>query len=154
MSALTLPPAPSPQRVSKGFTFIEVLVASAIVALMAGGTMLAFLLAARLSQGASTLGDAGFFAQQTLEKFRNKIACRQTGESGPTPTPPGDTWYDASCAASVPSASPSDVLPAGQLKDRYGGARTYTVTSKDCDGVGGAGDCLEVRVKVTWTQPQ
>lgn len=132
----------------RGFTFIEVLVASVIVALMAGGTMLAFLLAANLTQGSSTLGDAGFFNQQTLERFRNKVACRQPGEIA------SDTWFDASCAPALPAPDSPDTLPSGPLKDKFAGTRTYTVTPVDCDGVGGPGDCLSVMVKVQWTQPQ
>lgn len=132
----------------RGDTLVEILAAAVIIVLMAGGTMMAFLMTRQISQGSSTTTEASSLVQQTLERFRNKIACRQSTESS------SDTWYDASCAAAPPSPSSSDPLPAGPLRDQFGGTRTYTVTSRDCDAVEGTGDCLEVRVKVAWTQPQ
>lgn len=142
------------EKAEHGVTLIEILLASIIVAFIAGGTLMAFLLASRISQSVSSTIDPSSLVQQTLEKFRNKIACRRSGESGPRRTPPGDTWYDSSCDADPPTGSPSDPLPAGTPLLQLGGARSYTVTPLDCDGVGGVGDCLQVRVKLTWTLPQ
>ena len=130
-----------------GMTFIEVLVAALIGALMVGGTLAAFVTALNISlgwKGTVIQAKAAGFTQQTLERFRNKIACRQASESGT------DTWYDTSCAAAPPLGVQQDPLPPGALP---AGSRQYTVTPLDCDGVVGSGTCLQVRVKVQWTPP-
>ena len=130
---------------------MEIMVSTVIGGLMAGGVMLAFLTSMKLSGGASNIAEAAFYTQQTLERFRNKIACRQTGE-GAT-----DTWYDTSCnpASPIDAGPQNDVLPGtAPIKVNFGATRQYQVTSVDCDGVGGAGDCLQVEAKGTWTEPQ
>lgn len=131
-----------------GMTFMEVLVSAVLAALIVGATMSAFVAALNIAlgwKGPVLQAKAAAFTQQTLERFRNKIACRQSSESS------ADTWYDASCAAAPPSGPQPDPLPSGALP---AGSRQYTVTPVDCDGVGGSGDCLQVRVKVQWTPPQ
>jgi len=115
-----------------GFTLIEALVAMVILSLVAGGTLLVFLTAVRISKQTGMNQATIFLAQQTTERFRNKIACRQLGEAA------SDTWYDGSAACSA-------AAPAGQQTDPVTGA-TYEVTPLDCDGVGGVGDCLEMKV--------
>lgn len=123
----------------QGHSLAEVLIASVIMAVLAGGMMLSFLAAVRVSQRASTSIEESSYAQQTLERYRNMIAC-------------GAEWFDASCKAKVSGLpeSAADPLPAGAL---YGGSREYTVTREDCDGVGGPGDCLKVVAQVTWEAP-
>ena len=130
-----------------GMTFIEVLVSAVIAALVVGGTMTAFVTAVNISLGFRGRGPinqakAAAFNQQTLERFRNKIACRQASESS------ADTWYDASCAAAPPPGDQQDPLPPGALP---AGSRQYTVTPLDCDGVMGSEACLQMRAKVQWT---
>ncbi len=65
------------RRANSGFTMFEVLVSSAIGAVIAGGTMTAFVTAARLvkDQDNPVKLEATSYAQQTIERFRNRIAC-------------------------------------------------------------------------------
>ena len=49
----------------------------------------------------------------------------------------------ASVIASVVAAGTESILTGGAR-------RCYRVASQDCDGVGGAGDCLSVQVNVCW----
>ena len=87
--------------------------------------------------------EASGYAEQTLERFRNMIACDTGG---------GGEWFDTTCAATALPAGVADPLPIGS--ELPGGAtRTHTVVPADCDGVGGVGDCFRVIVNVTWTPP-
>ncbi len=126
-------------RGNQGLTQIEVLAASVIAAVIAGGTMTAFLTASKLTQTAPRDTEAALAAQDTLERFRNHIAC-------------DDAWFDPASCGMTGALSGSDPLPAGSQLP--GGARNYTVTPADCDGNGSAGDCLQVSVTVTWSPPQ
>jgi len=121
-----------------GFTLIEIVMASLIGGVLAGGTMIAFLRASRLAQGSSNTVEATSLAQQTVERFRNKIACRQPDEGS------GQTWYDESCAPAVPSGPQDDELPEGALGGR--GTRTYEVISGP--------DFITVKTRVEWEEPQ
>ncbi len=122
----------------RGTSLVEVLVGSLIGAVLVAGLMAAFLTALRITAVGQGNTEAAAFAQQTLERFRNMIAC----DLG---------WFDATCAPGALPSNVSDPLSPGAL---YGsGTRTYTVTSADCDGIGGPGDCFKVVVKVSWTQP-
>lgn len=117
---------------SHGFTLIEVLVAMVILGILAGGTLLVFVTAIQISKETGANQTIIFSAQQTAERFRNKIACRQLGETA------SDTWYDGSAACNA-------AAPAGPQTDPVTGA-TYEVTPVDCDGDGTVGDCLEMKV--------
>ena len=130
----------------EGFTLIEVLVASLISAVVAGGTLTAFVTAARLARQASSPAslEAAAYAQQTLEEYRNMIAC-------------DSAWFDsANCtvSAGLPSVWTNEPLPAGgteSIQNLGGGAkRCYRVNSADCDGNGTTGDCFQVEVVVCW----
>jgi hypothetical protein len=130
-------------RREHGVTLLEVIAASVIGTLLAGGTMLAFVSAAKNTRTSVAQMDAVGLAQQTLERFRNRIAC-------------DGSWHNlADCtvnAAALP-VSAVDPLPAGAPVNNFGGTRQYTVTPADCDGVGGPDDCLKVAVKVEWNPP-
>ncbi len=115
-------------------------VAAAVLgSVIAGGTMMAFTTAVRLSQRSLVGGvQGGDLAQETIERMRNHIAC-------------DDGWFNATCtatAATLPAANSADPLPAGIVKDKYNGTRNYTVTPETCGGA--VGDCLKVEVKVHW----
>jgi hypothetical protein len=120
-------------------TLIEVLVGSVIGSVLVAGLMAAFLTALRVSGRGTGGTEAGSYAQETLERFRNRIAC-------------DDVWFGPPCNFLAPVAA-ADALPGGALYGP-GASRTYTITPEDCDGVGGAGDCFKVVTKVSWTQPQ
>ena len=133
----------------RGFSLIEIIAASVIGALVAGGTMTAFVMTVRFSQKAGSHTEAAQLAQQTLEKFRDRVACRKAGQTQ------NDAWYDeTNCAADAPAGSTGDPIPGSSVLSRFGGARTYKVEPADCDGDGSAGDCVKVVTKVTWTPPQ
>ena len=127
-----------------GLTLVEIIAAAVIGTLIAAGTMMAFVTATRISRASPTESAAVFLAQQTIERFRNRVAC-------------DDPWYDGppNCdpdPANLPGLGTPDPIPASSLLATYGGERTYRVTRSDC--AGGVGfDCLEVETKVTWTPP-
>lgn len=131
-----------------GITLVEILIAALVGVMIAGGTMLAFVTAKKTSVGAAGVVEAADFAQQTIERFRNKIACNDP-----------DWFTAATCATTLPAAPAwtADGLPAspGPLSMiGQGGSRQYKVTPDDCDGVGGTGDCFKVETKVSWSPRQ
>lgn len=134
-----------------GVTLVEVLIAAMVGVVIAGGTMLAFVTAKKVSTGAAGAVEAADFAQQTIERFRNKIACDDP------------SWFDAATCrsgAGLPTAWTKDPAGAGTgLPDSpgllsmigQGGDRQYKVTPVDCDGDGTIGDCFQVDTKVAWS---
>ena len=136
MPLIRLNPSPAATlfNTAKGGTLMEVLVS---------GLMAAFITAIRLSSHGQTYVDAASLAQQTLERFRNRIAC-------------DDPWFNA--ATCTPGALPTNAphsLAGTTLGDPiYAGTRDYTVTPVDCDGDLVPGDCFQVVTTLTWTQPQ
>ncbi len=129
------------KRSRAGMTLVEVIAASVLTSLVAGGTLMALTTAVHLAKRSSEGVQVSHLAQQTLEKFRNHVAC-------------DDAWFDAACApTTLPPANTPDLLPDGPVKD-HGGTRLYTVAPADCDGVGGVGDCLRMDVTVHWNPPQ
>ena len=138
-------------RNARGVTFIEVLVAAVIGSLLAGGTLLAFLLSAKLARDAVTMSEATDYATETVEKFRNQIAC-------------DDPWFNDSpdCnfqtvdgnlpQASTPDLLPPDVPTSALLSFNNSDDRRYRVQPADCDGVAG-NDCYLVTVTLTWAPP-
>ena len=123
----------------RGFTLIEVVVSAALAAVIAGGTMIAFVTALNISRRASGTAEAAHLAQQTMERFRNLAAC----DAG--------HWFSAAgCAPSLPvgwQPDPGSPAPAPVT------AWEYQVTPTDCDGDGTNGDCLMVQAHVQWTPP-
>jgi len=132
-----------------GVTLVEVLIAALVGVMIAGGTMLAFMTAKKISVGAAGVVEAANFAQQTVERFRNKIACDDP-----------DWFTAATCSTILPAVPPgwtTDALPGnpGLLSlIGQGGSRRYQVTPVDCDGDGTPGDCFRVDVKVAWSPRQ
>ena len=128
----------SPDR---GVTLLEVTVSAALAALIAGGTMTAFVTALNISRRTSSTDEAAHLAQQTIERFRNLTAC-DAGQ-----------WFSAAgCASSLPVGWQSDPVPPpppGSVPM----TRDYQVTEADCDGDGTSGDCLMVQTRVNWTPP-
>ncbi|MBI3010979.1 MAG: prepilin-type N-terminal cleavage/methylation domain-containing protein [Candidatus Omnitrophica bacterium] len=130
-----------------GFSLVEVLVASAVGAVVVGGSMMAFVAASRMMQTQNTpaFSEAAGYAQQTLEKYRNMIAC-------------DSPWFVAgTClpSASLPTTWTEDPLPlsgSGGTESflSTGAKRCYRVTSQDCDGASGVGDCFAVEAQVCW----
>ena len=130
-----------------GITLLEVLIAALMGAMIAGGTMLAFTTAKKTSVRGAGVVEAADFAQQTIERFRNKIACDDP-----------DWFSAATCATILPApAWTADSLPGspGSLSMiGQGGSRQYRVTPSDCDGDGTNGDCFQLDTKVAWSPRQ
>lgn len=131
-----------------GITLVEILIAALVGVMIAGGTMLAFVSAKKTSVGAAGVVEAADFAQQTIERFRNKIACDNS-----------DWFTAATCATTLPAAPAwtADGLPAspGPLSMiGQGGIRRYQVTPLDCDNDGTVGDCFQVDANVRWSPRQ
>lgn len=133
----------------RGMTLIEIVIAALVGVVIAGGTMLAFTTAQKTSGAAVGSVEAADFAQQTLERFRNKIACDDP-----------DWFNQADCAANdggLPTVWTTDSLPASTgafSMIGQGGMRQYRLTKVDCDGDGAPGDCFQVESKITWTPRQ
>lgn len=121
--------------------------ASVVAAVIAGGTMSAFVAASRMQQGQGPAmsTEVSNYAQQTLERFRNLIAC-------------DSPWFDpVTCAptAGVPTAWTEDPLPppdqtAERSIVRTTAKRCYRVVPQDCDGDTVPTDCFSVEVQVCW----
>ena len=135
-----------------GFTLIEILAASILAAMVAGGTMSAFVTASRILQAKNAVGsaEASGYAQQTIEQLRNFIAC-------------DSPWFtnDAACtpSAALPTAWQADPLPAAEAGTRSilatTAKRCYRVLPQNCDqpnGIeaSGSGNCFAVQVRVCW----
>ena len=137
----------TPRRACHGFTLIEIIVASLIAALIAAGTMTAFMTAARImrAQGHPGTAEAAGYAQGTIERFRNMIAC-------------DSPWFDpTSCSPDTdfPTTWTDDPLPTVEAGSESilsvpGATRRYCFTIEDCDQDGAAGDCYALHVKMCW----
>ncbi|GEM_PF-863947 len=128
-----------------GFTLIEVVVAALIASIVAAGTLMAFITAARMSarQGSPAYAEASGYAQQTLERIRNAVAA-------------DDAWFQTQAAVGTWIA---DALPGGggsESIQALPAKRCYLVTPQDCDNDGAVAsppaeqDCYSVSVQVCW----
>lgn len=132
-----------------GLTLVEVLISTVITTLVAAGTLMAFITSARgirtIDQPSSA--EASVYAQQTVERFRNYIACDSPWFNQATCTvQPGNlgTWQ----------ADPFQTGGGSESIRQLTADRRYCLTSVDSDGVAGlsAGDPLSVNVRVCWDQ--
>ncbi len=121
-----------------GFTFFEVLAASMIASFVAGGTLLAFVTAARITgvQNHAALSEANSLAVQTIEKYRNRVAADDVTALNSLPVRAGaPAWV----------LEPFDALPPGG---------TVLTAAKRCSRVSpapGCGvNCYQVEVRVCW----
>ena len=131
---------------SRGFTLVEVLVASVIASVVAVGTMSAVVTVARMTavRNNPTFTEASVSAQETVESFRSQVACDTN--SG---------WFDPATCAMVPGSLPQNwttvALPGGGpgtlANDFPGAKRCYRVRPATCQGLN---DCLQVDVQVCW----
>jgi len=145
----------------RGLTLMEVLVSLVLLTLVAGGTMVGFMLAGRVSQESVTGSQSVAEATQTLEKFRNRVACRQAGETA------ADTWFGPAggadpCGQDAPIGTQTDGLEAGTYspfldptRDLSNSAkREYTVTPVDIDPLNPGPEAYAVTVRVRGDEPQ
>jgi len=127
---------------TSGLTLVEVIIAALIVAVVAGGTMMAFIASANMTgpytptgpQDLPSLGEANHLAQELVESQRNEVVAG----GGTLATQVALGWQKVL----MPASSPASKLT--------GGRRCYRVVNADCDGVGGPGDCFGIQAKVCW----
>ena len=129
-----------------GFTLIEVLAASIVLALLAAGTLLAFLAATKISAQSHQNAEAAYLAQQTLERYRNQIACDSHDFDG-VPEP-AEEWVDDDCN----SVANFTKIDGGQPPPGYT-QRDYQVQAQDCTG-DNVNDCFLVTATISWQSPQ
>jgi hypothetical protein len=144
----------------KGLTLVEIIAASVIGVMLAGGLMISFVLAVKLAHKGTFEGEGYAFAQQTIERFRNHIACRQAGETINV------AWFDGTiCDADFPAGAIADPLPVVTDPSvvNFATNRTIEIENVDLDGDGnpdndfdgdGKPDYLVVRAKLQWNPPQ
>lgn len=139
-----------------GFTLIEIIAAAAVAAVVAGGSMLALVAASRMMRRGDTpaIAEASGYAQQTIEKFRNMIACdspwfEQPG-CAPNTAPGGmpTNWVEDQLPDRNPANTESFLDLAAAIPKTA--RRCYRVRSRDCDAGASPDDCFEIEVKVCW----
>ncbi len=124
----------------RGTTLLELVVAAILIAFVAGGAMLAFIMAAQFSQRSPNKVEAIQYTQETIERMRNQVAC----DNG---------WFNpTTCAAVVNIGTPTPVPdPVQPPNAKF--TRTYTVIAMpQCGGTAGLPDCIQVTAKVSWVQ--
>lgn len=120
-------------RNAGGFTFVELMMASLVSAIVGGGTLMAFVTAARIAraQASPAVAEANALAAQTIEWYRNRVAAD-----------------DNFLLTQLFTGWVSDPLPGSTDTEsiQQGGAaeRCYRVTSA-CGG-----SCYQMEVKVCW----
>ena len=137
----------------QGTTLADVMIGTLITSLAVGGTMSAFVTAARLQrvEDAPLLIEASGYAQDFLEPLRNHVAA-------------DDFFFPTKAALTAASATgwlDDDVTTAIPPATAETAKRVYRVVGADCNGNGiaaGVGvppevDCYAVAVKVCWNQP-
>lgn len=132
-------------RGCQGLTLVEVIIASLVVAVVAGGTMMAFIASANMTgpynptgpQDLSSLAEANDLAQQLVESQRN-----ENGVVAGNPNPLSNQVALGWQAATMPAG--------GSASQLTGARRCFRVVNADCDGVGGPGDCFGVQAQVCW----
>lgn len=132
-------------RVVKGcaaFTLVEIIIASLITAVVVGGTMAAFIAAARMThaQNGPLYAEAMNCAQQKLERFRNRVA-------------QDDPFLQANAGLGWQIDNGVDDLTdcgsGSESLQTRAPQRRFCVRGEDCDGAPGL-DCFAVLVRVCW----
>ena len=140
---------------TKGFTLLEVLAASLVASVVAGGTMMAFVTAARIGRFKNTANyaEAATLAQETFENFRNRVAADDTffataANPGATAIPNNNGWI----------ADPILGVRGDFSIVETTAKRCYRVRPAECDGTTGiapqSGDCYAMAVQVCWNNEQ
>lgn len=126
----------------RGFTLIESLAASMIVPVVVGGTLAAYVTAARLaqSQDEGATVEALSYARQFLEEARNHVA----KDDGWFASQAGQGWHV------TPDSLPAPGTTGTSSIVMFGAVRKFCVAPRDCDGDNTTGDCHAVHVRVCW----
>ena len=127
-----------------GFTIMEIMVASIIATVVAAGTLTSFVTAGRIMAAQSNLSvaEANTYAQDSVEYFRNNIACQAP-------------WFDGNCNYVGPAGWVSDNLPnapGGGSESVLGttAKRCYRVQPVAAGACATANGCYSVEVRVCW----
>ncbi len=149
-------------RNRQGSTMVEVLVASIIGAVMAGGTVAAVVTAARMTRQSDSMAsqEANGYAQHLLEELRNRVAADDTffrcapaaaWINGNSSTTPVDTMQSG-CTGNMPQFLLPPNTSENSIQTRYPGTvrRCYRILPAQCDGVGPSTDCFRVNVQMCW----
>ena len=118
---------------------VEVLAASLAASVIAGGTLMAFVAAARIMKAQDAkLPEADLCAAQTLERFRNHVAA-------------DDTWLSTQAATGWQSDSLTDPVSGcgggtESIQNIATAKRCYRVSSAPSCGP----ECYQLEVKVCW----
>jgi prepilin-type N-terminal cleavage/methylation domain-containing protein len=130
---------------NQGFSFVELLIASLLISVVAAGTMASFIASARITQdqNATTMTEAGGRARQTLESLRNKVSGTDTFFSKAN-----GNWSAVDTGVSGSSYGPTSASPLSVTNQKS--ENEYRVFPQDCDGDGSTGDCYSVAVRQCW----
>ena len=127
-------------RGGAGFAMVEVLVASLVASVVAGGTMMAFVAAARMmrTQDNPKLAEANNCAAQTIERFRNHVAA-------------DDTWLNDQVALGWQADALTDAVSGcgggtESIQTLGTAKRCYRVSPSPACGP----QCYQLDVKVCW----
>ena len=134
----------------RGMTMVELLVATAIVALVLLGTMSALVTAARIGsrQNGPLYASAASTAQYTLEAARNQVGV------DPTTRQSNKWFFDRRQTAPQPWSNWTDDDDLRVDPSTGGGiTRKYLVQQLNCDGVAGLDNCYAVTVRTCWNDP-
>lgn len=127
----------------QGLTLIEVIVSAVILALTVGGVLYIFSTEKGVVARIGRQVQAVDFARQTLEELKNEVDA--------------DTWPNTGGLGTVGVAITEPLSPGepSDFRDKFGGAREYTVTNIDADGntTYEYDEYKAVTVKVEWTEP-
>ena len=143
-----------PQARERGFTLIEVLASSLIASVVVGGTLMAFVTAARIGHAMDPRqqAEAALFGQETLERLRNRVGTddptfNPANPLFPSPASVVSNWQEdplLDAQGNLLPGSPDSILGV----DGRQAKRCYRMIKENCAGV--VGDCYAVQVKVCW----
>lgn len=146
----------------KGFTIVELLIATMIVVFVAAGMVVLLGSTAQLSGRRTHHYEALEFALQTVDSLKDYVTADETNAryhiNGDDPGAgcggPGGPPRYALQELFVGGQGHCHPLPAGSMiRSRFGGQRTYTVQDVDLDGDGNP-DLKRVVVRMNWTEPR
>ena len=123
----------------RGFTLVEVIVASLILVFTVAGMLFIFASEKAALERAGRRIQAMDFARQTLEQLKNEVRA--------------DTWLTGTISAGTHNTEAFLSLSGYKLGDSFNAAREFTITDIDIDSSGGDPDYKSITVAVDWVDP-
>lgn len=141
---------------SSGFSLVEVVVASLLLAIVTAGLFSITLSSRKIIERTHTRHSAYEVAQTVFERLRVYLDYNQWYNTSspihPTPTV-GWRWYSLTGPGSNDPLGISNFYGSSELATRYGGMWGYIVSNgTGCGGGGGGCDYRNVTVQVNWTK--